>query len=185
MSRENKTMYTLLGLLMYAPLTGYEIKKTIESSIKHFWQESYGQIYPTLKKLVELGFADFHIEKVDGKPDRKVYTITGVGKSQFINWLEKPIEKIPIHKNELLLKLFYGQHLDIRHNIAQVIQYKQKMEDILQSLNTTEHFLLTKRKEDPHFDYWMMTLSHGQCIVKATIQWCEESIRKLEEKQKG
>ncbi|MBD1372757.1 PadR family transcriptional regulator [Hazenella sp. IB182357] len=183
MSRENKTMYTLLGLLMYAPLTGYQIKRTIESSIKHFWQESYGQIYPTLKKLVELEFAVFHIEKVEGKPDRKVYAITEQGKAEFINWLERPIEKIPIHKNELLLKIFYGQHLDVKHNITQIVQYQQKMKDILDSLNVTEHFLMTKRKDDPHFDYWMMTLSHGQYIVEATIQWCEESIEKLERKQ--
>ncbi|MDX8359344.1 PadR family transcriptional regulator [Cytobacillus sp. IB215316] len=182
MSRENKTMYTLLGLLMYSPLTGYEIKRTIESSIKHFWQESYGQIYPTLKKLVDQELAVVHIEKVEGKPDRKVYTITEQGRQEFINWLEKPIEKIPIHKNELLLKVFYGQYLTVEQNIEQIIQYRQKMEDILQTLNTTEQFLISRKKDDPHFDYWMLTLSHGQSIVKATIQWCEDSIDILSNK---
>ncbi|NDI33201.1 PadR family transcriptional regulator [Chengkuizengella sediminis] len=179
MSRENKTMYTILGLLMYSPLTGYEIKRSIENSIKHFWQESYGQIYPTLKKLVDLEFAVVHVEKVDGKPERKLYTITEQGRVEFINWLEKPIGKIPIHKNELLLKIFYGQHLTVKQNIEQIVQYQEKMEDFLHTLNTTEKYLVTRRKADPHFDYWMLTLSHGQHIVKATIQWCEESIEKL------
>ncbi|NBI30888.1 PadR family transcriptional regulator [Chengkuizengella marina] len=179
MSRENKTMYTLLGLLMYSPLTGYEIKRSIENSIKHFWQESYGQIYPTLKKLVDLEFAVVQVEKVDGKPDRKLYSITEKGRVEFINWLKKPIEKIPIHKDELLLKIFYGQNLTVEENIEQIVQYQDKMEDFLDTLNSTEEYLVTRRKKDPNFDYWMLTLSHGQLIVKATIQWCEESIEKL------
>ena len=44
MARSNRTRYTVLGTLTHGPMTGYDIKKFIESSINNFWRESYGQI---------------------------------------------------------------------------------------------------------------------------------------------
>ena len=55
--RQPSTRYAILGLLSLAPMSGYEIRKVAASSIGHFWSESYGQIYPTLRKLVAAGLA--------------------------------------------------------------------------------------------------------------------------------
>ena len=52
-----KSKYVILGMLARMPQTGYTIKKWIENEYSHFWQESYGQIYPTLKKMVAEGLA--------------------------------------------------------------------------------------------------------------------------------
>ncbi len=52
-----KSKYVILGMLARMPLTGYTIKKWLENEYSHFWQESYGQIYPTLKILVAQGLA--------------------------------------------------------------------------------------------------------------------------------
>jgi PadR family transcriptional regulator AphA len=32
-------------------MSGYDIRKTVQESIRFFWSESYGQIYPALKRL--------------------------------------------------------------------------------------------------------------------------------------
>ncbi len=37
MGRENKTSYVILGLLSHEDLTGYEIKKRIDSTLNYFW----------------------------------------------------------------------------------------------------------------------------------------------------
>src|ERR1035441_9620557 len=52
----NRTAYVLLGLLSIEPnQSGYDLRKAIESSVGYFWGESYGQIYPTLKRLAAGG----------------------------------------------------------------------------------------------------------------------------------
>jgi DNA-binding PadR family transcriptional regulator len=49
--REVKSKYAILGMLSIAPMSGYDIKKQVETSISNFWSESYGQIYPALRNL--------------------------------------------------------------------------------------------------------------------------------------
>ncbi|MCK7479112.1 MAG: PadR family transcriptional regulator [Candidatus Moduliflexus flocculans] len=54
----NNTKYVILGLLTEAPLSGYEIKKLVDIRFRFFWSESYGQIYPELKRLTAMGLID-------------------------------------------------------------------------------------------------------------------------------
>lgn len=55
MANERKMDYVILGLLSHESLTGYEIKKQVDTSLKFFWGASYGSIYPTLNGLVNDG----------------------------------------------------------------------------------------------------------------------------------
>ena len=56
MVKENKTMYVILGLLSHTPMTGYDIKKRIDSTLKYFWGASFGSIYPALGELEKQKF---------------------------------------------------------------------------------------------------------------------------------
>ena len=47
---------TLLGLLAESPKYGYEIKRQFEGALGNVWSVSYGQLYPTLRRLSELGW---------------------------------------------------------------------------------------------------------------------------------
>lgn len=55
MKKKNQSFYSILGFLHIRPLTGYEIRKLVEESVQHFWHESEGHLYPSLKKMAELG----------------------------------------------------------------------------------------------------------------------------------
>jgi len=48
MANEKKLDCVILGLLSHEDLTGYEIKKRIDTGLKLFWSASFGSIYPTL-----------------------------------------------------------------------------------------------------------------------------------------
>lgn len=52
MATEKKLDCVILGLLSHEDLTGYEIKKRMDTTLKYFWGASYGSIYPTLSELV-------------------------------------------------------------------------------------------------------------------------------------
>ncbi len=91
MANEKKLDCVILGLLAHEDLTGYEIKKRMDTALRFFWGASFGSIYPTLKGLVEDGLA----VKADiaGGRNKITYSITDAGRIYLKNWLEVPVEK--------------------------------------------------------------------------------------------
>jgi DNA-binding PadR family transcriptional regulator len=61
--RSSSSKEVLLGLLTVEPMSGYDLGQVIRDSVGHFWNESYGQIYPNLKKLASEGFVSSKTEK--------------------------------------------------------------------------------------------------------------------------
>jgi PadR family transcriptional regulator AphA len=54
--KSSQTAYVILGLLsIEGRQSGYDMRRTIQGSVGYFWGESYGQIYPTLKRLASEG----------------------------------------------------------------------------------------------------------------------------------
>src|SRR5271157_2159190 len=111
MSYRNKTRFVILGLLSETPMSGYDIKKIIEMRFSFFWSESYGQIYPELKKLEEEGLVKK--EKVEPVSERKrfAYSITAPGLESLKEWLGLPPEK-EINRYEILLQIYFGNLTD-------------------------------------------------------------------------
>jgi DNA-binding PadR family transcriptional regulator len=85
--RSSSGQEVLLGLLTVEPMSGYDLGQSIRASIGFFWNESYGQIYPNLKKLAAAGLVAAKTEKQKGKPDRQVYSITPSGREHLKNGL--------------------------------------------------------------------------------------------------
>ena len=133
MPRENKTKYAVLGLLAYAPMSGYDVKRIYAQSLGNFWSESYGHIYPILKRLEDEGLATRSVEHQDGKPDRNVYTITELGREELHRWLAQPLDP---HKErvELLLKLFHGWEVGPAVMIEHVKRTRAEHEALLQEV---------------------------------------------------
>jgi DNA-binding PadR family transcriptional regulator len=71
----------ILGLLYENSHHGYELEKIIEERGMRNWTDiGFSSIYYVLKKLEDKELVDNELEKVSGKPSRKVYTITYQGK---------------------------------------------------------------------------------------------------------
>lgn len=64
MARQNKSQYALLGMLTLGEMSGYDIKKLFDTSLRNFWGESFGQIYPILRRLVREGLATVQEESL-------------------------------------------------------------------------------------------------------------------------
>jgi len=107
---EQNCRYAILGALAIEPMPGYDIKEVLGRTVGHFWSESYGQIYPTLKKLAAGGLITSRVESGTGKPDRHVYTLTEAGWEDLRTWLARPVDSHQPGRSELLLKLFFGRH---------------------------------------------------------------------------
>jgi PadR family transcriptional regulator AphA len=93
----------LLGLLAGCPMSGYELTKTFDRSLRHVWSAQHSQIYPELARLQERGL----IERVEEGPrGRKTYGITKAGRAELRRWLT---ETAPDRneRSESFLRLFF------------------------------------------------------------------------------
>jgi DNA-binding PadR family transcriptional regulator len=181
------TPNALLGLLSLGPMSGYDIRQLIPRSIGHFWSESYGQIYPGLKRLAAAGLVAKKTERKKGSPDRHVYSLTADGREQLRRWLKLPVaEEVP--RNELLLKLFFGAHVLPSVSREHVQIYLASHQKELQVYAGIAKKLRKEEAHDPQQPFWLMTLSMGQHHAAATVKWCKETLKELERierRQKG
>lgn len=77
-----------LAILHDCDATGYEIRKlSTEGEYCYFVDASYGAIYPALQKLEADAMVTSRVEQQDGKPAKKIYSITASGRRHFINSL--------------------------------------------------------------------------------------------------
>jgi len=179
-------MEVLLGLLAIDSMSGYDLGLTIRSSVGHFWNESYGQIYPNLKKLAADGFVTAKMERQKGKPDRRIYSITKKGRERLRKWLAVPPQP-EIPRNELLLKLFFGERAPAGVLIGYVERMVEEHSAVLVLLEEAEREGIDKNLQYPGAPYWRMAAHYGQMEMKAHIAWAKETsaeLKKLARKER-
>lgn len=180
MKTYNDTTYAILGILTTDCKSGYSIKQFIDQSLNHFWKISYGQIYPTLKFIVQEELAEVHSSSSAGKPDRNEYKLTSKGIDVLKNWLNLPIDQLPVERNEILLKLFFGHYQSLAQTISLLQNYKQRLESRYQTYESIELAIQQHQSHDENSMYWIFTLDYGKRVTKAAIEWCESTLHKYE-----
>lgn len=183
MKKYNHTTYAILGLLTTECTSGYAIKQMIDRSLNHFWKISFGQIYPTLKLLVEDGLTVVQTSSQKGKPDKNEYSLTPKGIETLKDWLEQPVEEIPIERNEILLKLFFGRYQSKENSILLLEDYKQKLETRYQIYVGIEEAIVIYKKNNEDAMYWLFTLDYGKRVTKAAIDWCSFVLNEIISKE--
>lgn len=173
--RAAKTRYIILGLLAHCPHTGYGIKKSIEDEHSHFWQESYGQIYPTLKKLVDEELAEKSKSEDESNGRGQImYTITDKGRQVLKDWLaEGPeVEKL---RYELLVKVSFGDNTDPEVIIGHLDEFiKRNEENIKHAEFFLEHFKKMYLDGDDH-TYKELTSLCGKYFYTMMRDWAIEA----------
>lgn len=178
MPKENKTIYVILGLLSHESLSGYDIKKRIDSQISYFWDAGYGQIYPTLQKLAQDGLVSMQVENGESRLDRKIYAITALGRQTLFHWLQLPVTEENI-KYEILLKLFFGSEISASENIHLIQEFKARQLQNLETLNQFAANLRTVLADDQAHVYYFLTVLFGQYIHNAYLAWADEAVQIL------
>jgi len=160
-------------------MSGYDIRRNLEESLSHFWSESYGQIYPTLKKLeaARLITAVKHAPS-EGRR-RKTYTITHAGRERLRAWLAEPPRAQP-PRSELLLKLFFGRQAPPGACAAHLRRLRVQQEHLADTLERLETELQRERRGHPDLPYWLATIGFGIERAQSLIDWSESALRFLE-----
>ena len=178
MARQSRTEHAILGFLTWGPMSGYDIKTAIEASIGNFWSESYGQIYPALKRLAASGLAEADKLRSGGARSSKAYRLTMQGRAALEAWLQQPPEPEP-PRNELLLKLFFGRTNTQDINIRHVERCREQAVSRLEAYDAIERNLRQRHRDHTDLPYWLMTLGYGKYVQRALIAWCNDTLAEL------
>lgn len=160
-------------------MSGYGIKKAIAQSTNHFWSESYGNLYPSLQKLVRNKWIKPLEQKAQSSKRREIkYALTEVGKKQLAAWLNQPHQSA-VRRDELLLKIFFGKEADTQALMAQLQTEAYQLEKELQTLKAIQKAMPPLNAKKPDLIYPMLTLNSGFKELTARLEWCHESIASL------
>lgn len=178
------TPNALLGLLSMRPMSGYDIRQTIGRSIGYFWSESYGQIYPGLKRLAAAGLAEKKTERQKGRPDRTVYSLTAAGRRQLREWLKQPPTPT-VPRNELLLKLFFGVESKIDTSREHVLDFLKSQQEALKTYAALARKVKHDSANDPKLPFYLIAISHGRFRCEAMVKWCKDTLKRLDDIERG
>lgn len=177
----NQTAFVILGILAIHPhQSGYEIRKTIQQSVGFFWGESYGQIYPTLKRLAAEGLIEPSQSTSKPRPKRQEYSITSAGQLRLQEWLAVPCRDDP-PRDEFLLKLFFGLDAGPGVSVGHIKRFQEKNRAMLASLEELEKLGRAHSSHHPGFPFWMLTLKYGVGQLKAALEWSDTALAMLSE----
>ncbi len=176
MAQKSRTPMLILGLLSLEPMSGYDIKSTIDRSIRHFWNESYGQLYPALKSL----HTDGLVTRTERDTGRKsyIYAITEAGEQALDGWLQSA-PRPRFLRNELLLRVFFGSRTPPevlqRHLHGELGAAK----GMAAGLAAAAEELNRDCAEEPDLPFWLLTLDLGQRNAKARAEWAANALETL------
>jgi PadR family transcriptional regulator AphA len=173
MERLSGTALAVLGLLALRRRSGYEIKQTIDRTTRFFWNASYGQIYPELRRLAAAGLVEGEAAP-RGQRARTVYGLTEEGRRRLDEWLREPDFRVDV-RDEGLLKLFFADLLP-REDALELLRIRraahQRILEQLQQIEAGPAFVGGHAFPD-------VVLSYGIGFHAWAVGWCEEMERRL------
>lgn len=161
------------------PGTGYEISRQFDRSIGHFWSATHQQIYRTLRKLHADGLVGYEPIAQDGRPDKKMYSLSEAGQQALREWVATPT---PIQKlrDDLGLKIRAAELPVLPDLIAELLRHRE--------LHVARLHLYQSFEKDDYPDPQRLTgrklhqylvLRGGVRIEEGFIDWCDEVITAL------
>ena len=172
-----RTRFVILGVLCIEPMSGYDLKHNIDEMVAGFWNESYGQLYPTLKQLTVEGLVTA-ADAATGARRRTVYTLTPAGRAALAAWLAEP-PAIEHSRNETALKVFFGAAAPPGAVVGHLSATAGRSRAQAAQLARVAAALGATDPPPPELIWWTLTLDLGQRVALARAEWAEAALRTL------
>ena len=177
----NTLCYQILGVLLREPRSGYDIVKQLEN----IRPVKTSQVYPTLARLEAQGLVISRDVKQEGRPNKRVYSVTDPGKADLIAWIGSEPE-LPVLRDDFLTMIYSAWTKDPAEVIAMFerrLDYLQatmhRMESLLAELMVTDPDCL---KDPRHWHFYRhILLSRRLASYQQESIWSRGVIHRLKE----
>ncbi len=164
----------ILVLLNAEPGSGYDLAQRFRKTLGNFWNASHQQIYQDLKKLADEDLVDFTVEPQPDRPDRRVYTLTGLGRGALREWMRSPV-KPPRINDALLVKVYGATPADLPALRAELAQHVVLHRDQLTLYRDRERrYLAADAAQQQQHRLPYLTLRCGIRTEEAWLEWAAE-----------
>jgi len=174
--------HAILVSLIEKSCSGYDLAKRFDGSVGFFWQASHQQIYRELSKLDKLGWITSEIIIQEGRPDKKVYSVTQQGTLQLQEWIAQPCQPTPV-KDDLLVKIFSG-YIVSEQTILQELEHHRKahIEKLSTYRDLEQKYFQNPQQFTQVAKFQYLTLRKGIRDETQWVDWCNEAIKLLNKK---
>lgn len=177
--------HAILGFLQYKPVSGYDLKKVFDASVRHFWPADQSQIYRTLSQLADEGWAEVEVVPQEDRPDRKVYHITEAGRQELQSWLRTPLPHEG-HRMAALIQVFFAGQLPDEEILPLFEHAASELGGVLAQYRAIpgeidEYIEMVDSPREVYF--WMLTLECGIQMAEAQLAWLEGVIDRLQNEE--
>lgn len=175
--------YGILGFLSKWEASGYDIKKEFDDIMSIFWHSHLSQIYPELNKLEKEELIQSRLVVQEGKPDKKLYSITEKGKDDLVNWLLAPPE-VQKTKDAFLMQTFFMDNIPADEVLLKLHMYKkerqQRFDKMKKIVNDRIQSIKERNVMKPRIIMSSAVLKRGLEQEIQSIKWCEDTIQFIE-----
>lgn len=175
----------ILGLLNYAPMTGYQIMLTFKDSLNFFWTAQTSQIYRELHTLKDRGWVSAECIAQSDKPDKKLFSITESGREELNRWLAEDDTGFET-KSPILMKTFFRGERPLEENLGFFRRIEEICGEFSDGLNSPPALIkeyMQQIEEPEKALYWKMTFEYGVMYAQMLGEWTKRCIAALEEYQ--
>ncbi|MCA9934981.1 MAG: PadR family transcriptional regulator [Ardenticatenaceae bacterium] len=176
--------HAILGFLSFAPepLTGYDLKKAFDNSVRHFWPANQSQIYRTLAALAEDGLVEIDVVERAERLDMKLYHITENGRAELHHWLSTPLPPQD-YREASLIQVFFGGNLT-DDELLNVLQHEaQAIEERLAlyaEIYTASLDRIDQANNPRALALSVFTLEYGITSDQSALNWLRSVIERLQ-----
>jgi DNA-binding PadR family transcriptional regulator len=169
--------YVILGMLGLGLRSGYEIKRAVDESTRHFAAISFRQIYPELKRMQELGLVT-GTDAPTGERRRTLYELTGAGERALDAWLRAEEEVTTELRHSGLLKLFFADRLAPEERLALVARIREHHARSRAAFAASQAVAARRSvRRGEHLP--LVTLEFGVELSDFMVAWCDRLEREL------
>ncbi|RDI63702.1 PadR family transcriptional regulator [Nocardia pseudobrasiliensis] len=167
--------HALLVSLTERAGSGYELARRFDRSIGFFWSATHQQIYRVLKRMEEQGWISGEAVAQEGRPDKKVYTVSSAGRAELRRWIAEPSDDIGPMRSELGIKIRAAGHGDVAALCVEVARHRE------QHAQRLEVYRLIEKKDFPDPTRLTGSALHQYLVLRGgiraeagLIEWCDE-----------
>jgi DNA-binding PadR family transcriptional regulator len=159
----------VLGLVAgMGPVTPYEMKAMVATSIGYFWSFPHSQLYAESDRLAGAGL--LRVDQEGEGRRRKRYSITAEGLEALREWVRAPSDDPGQTRYPGLLQLFFGAAVD-REDVKRLADVQAKVN---RELLDTYEGIAAGINDEPTLAYPAATLRLGMKVTQACIEFWEE-----------
>jgi DNA-binding PadR family transcriptional regulator len=160
--------------------SGYELARRFDRSIGYFWAATHQQIYRTLRAMEDDGWVHVTPVTQQGRPDKKVYTVSDAGRVELARWIAEPLSGrgstvADNRTRDLAVKVRGVEHGDIDALRAQVKSLRAERAELLDTYRGFE------KRQFPHPSALSGAALHQYLVLRGGIRAEESAIGWLDE----